>query len=183
MARDGASHLPLEGGGRAERAGGGDDASDHPTPDLRSDPPPQGEGEPRVSLSSRSKSGRPEGKGSYFAKPHLDEMGADGAVPAGRSLFRKNTLDEMTVGRTEKPVTGKVPEKPAVPPSPQRGEGARRADEGDSLPSEANLVRGSNASDDPRPIIRARPGAGSYEDPADQKKKGRTKGKTGKPGR
>ncbi|MDI6838656.1 MAG: UvrB/UvrC motif-containing protein, partial [Rhizobiaceae bacterium] len=50
--------------------------------------------EPRVSLSSRSKTGRPEGKGSYFAKPHLDEMGADGAVPTGRSLFRKNTLDE-----------------------------------------------------------------------------------------
>ncbi len=40
-------HLPLEGGGRAERAGGGDTASvasDHPTPALRSDPPPQGEG-------------------------------------------------------------------------------------------------------------------------------------------
>ncbi len=40
-------HLPLEGGGRAERAGGGDAAlvaSDHPTPALRSDPPPQGEG-------------------------------------------------------------------------------------------------------------------------------------------
>ncbi len=180
------THLPLEGGGRAERADGGDDAPSsgvHPTPDLRSDPTPQGEGEPRISLSSRSKTGRPEGKGGYFAKPSLDEMGADGAVPAGRSLFRKNTLDEMTVGRTEKPVTGKVPEKPAAPPSPLRGEGARRADEGDSLPPEANLVRGSNASDDPRPIIRARPGAGSYEDPMDQKKKGRTKGKTGRPGR
>ena len=40
-------HLPLEGGGRAERAGGGDTASvasDHPTSALRSDPPPQGEG-------------------------------------------------------------------------------------------------------------------------------------------
>ena len=43
----GGHHLPLEGGGRAERAGGGDplaSAEDHPTPDLRSDPPPQGEG-------------------------------------------------------------------------------------------------------------------------------------------
>ncbi|HCL66159.1 MAG TPA: DNA methyltransferase [Rhizobium sp.] len=40
-------HLPLEGGGRAERAGGGDpsaSAVDHPAPDLWSDPPPQGEG-------------------------------------------------------------------------------------------------------------------------------------------
>lgn len=106
--------------------------------------------------------------------------GTDMPTPAGRSLFRKNTLDEMTVGRTEKPVTGKVPEKPRAPSSPLEGE--------DSSPQEAkpigeaNLVRGSNASDDPRPIIRARPGAGSYEDPADQKK-GRTKGKTGRPGR
>ncbi|WP_276118962.1 glycine--tRNA ligase subunit beta [Pararhizobium qamdonense] len=40
-------HLPLEGGGRAVRAGGGDsqaDTQDHPTPSLRADPPPQGEG-------------------------------------------------------------------------------------------------------------------------------------------
>ncbi|MCL6706131.1 glycine--tRNA ligase subunit beta [Pseudomonas sp. R2.Fl] len=41
----GASHLPLDGGGRAERAGGGDpSAVGHPTPELRSDPPHQGEG-------------------------------------------------------------------------------------------------------------------------------------------
>ncbi|THK38620.1 excinuclease ABC subunit UvrB [Ensifer sp. MPMI2T] len=81
-----------------------------------------------------------------FRKPDLDEMGRDVAVPAGKgqSLFRKNKLDEMTVGRTEKPVTGKVPEKP---------------------------------------LIRAKPGVGSYEDPAEEKRrKGRTKGKTGRPG-
>ncbi|SCB32749.1 glycine--tRNA ligase subunit beta [Rhizobium hainanense] len=40
------SHLPLEGGGRSEAAGGGDLTSqqNHPTPALRADPPPQGEG-------------------------------------------------------------------------------------------------------------------------------------------
>ncbi|NRQ14938.1 excinuclease ABC subunit UvrB [Ensifer sesbaniae] len=83
-----------------------------------------------------------------FRKPDLDEMGRDVATPAGadRSLFRKNTLDEMTVGRTEKPVTGHVPEKPI--------------------------------------LTRAKPGIGSYEDPAEEKRqKGRTKGKTGRPGR
>ncbi|WFU04225.1 hypothetical protein QA648_08185 [Rhizobium sp. CB3171] len=70
------------------------------------------------------------------------------AVNAGTPLFRKNTLvrkntlDEMTVGRTEKPVLGKVPDKP---------------------------------------IIRAKPGAGSYEDAVDEKqRKARTKGKTGR---
>jgi glycyl-tRNA synthetase beta chain len=46
VVRPQATHLPLEGGGRAERAGGGDasTAMGHPTPALRSDPPPQGEG-------------------------------------------------------------------------------------------------------------------------------------------
>ncbi len=80
---------------------------------------------------------------SYFAKPTLDEMGpgSDGGTP----LFRRNTLDEMTVGRTEKPVLGKVPDKP---------------------------------------ITRAKPGVGSYEDPVDEKqRRARTKGKTGRPGR
>ena len=142
------------------------------------------EGQPRISPSGRNKSGTPEGKGSYFSKPHIDDMGpgTDTAVPLPKSgtegsYFRKNTLDEMTVGRTEKPVTGKIPEKPK-PSSPLVGE--------DSSPQEAkpigeaNLVRGSQ---DPRPIIRARSGAGSYEDPMDQKRKGRTKGKTGRPGR
>ncbi|WP_349437561.1 glycine--tRNA ligase subunit beta [Pararhizobium sp. A13] len=41
-------YLPLEGGGRSEAAGGGDGQGrmkDHPTPSLRADPPPQGEGE------------------------------------------------------------------------------------------------------------------------------------------
>ncbi|KPF52115.1 excinuclease ABC subunit UvrB [Rhizobium sp. AAP116] len=133
--------------------------------------------QPRISPSGRNKSGAPEGKGSYFSKPSLDDMGpgTEGAVPMPKSgpessYFRKNTLDEMTVGRTEKPVTGKLPEKPEAPPSPRsRGEGARRADEGQP--------------DDPRPIIRARSGAGSYEEPGDGKRKARTKGKTGRPGR
>ncbi|MBC2773369.1 excinuclease ABC subunit UvrB [Rhizobium sp. AQ_MP] len=140
---------------------------------------------PRISPSGRNKSGAPQGKGSYFSKPHLDDMGADGAVPmptsgAGSSYFRKNTLDEMTVGRTEKPVTGKIPEKPKPEParsplSPPVGEMSPQATEGGTP--------GSRVSDDPRPIIRARAGAGSYEDPMDLKRKGRTKGKTGRPGR
>jgi len=75
---------------------------------------------------------------NLFRKPDLDEMGTSGdhAMPAGKSslfrkqdhreahdpdygamtdrsgLFRKNSLDEMTVGRTEKPVQGAKPAKP-----------------------------------------------------------------------
>jgi excinuclease ABC subunit B len=149
---------------------------------------------------------------NLFRKPHLDEMGADGTVPAGKSklfqkpslddmgpgtdtetpagavsrslfkkqsakeahdsdygvrdqggsLFRKNSLDEMTVRRTEKPVEGKVPAKPQ--PIPGRAE--------DRAPG-----------DDARPLIRARSGAGSYEDPTDQRRQKKRTGKTGRPGR
>lgn len=136
--------------------------------------------------------------GSMFRKPHLDEMGAYGAVPVKKplfakpslddmgpgtdvatpagavsrslfrkqsaqeahgsdfgvpgesisSLFRKNTLDEMTVGRTEKPVEGTKPIRP----------------------------------DDVKPIRRERAGIGSYEDPADIAQRRRRPPKTGKPG-
>jgi excinuclease ABC subunit B len=109
---------------------------------------------------------------SLFRKQSAREAhGSDFGIPEserGRSLFRKNTLDEMTVRRTEKPVEGA---KPARVFSPQRGE--------DGSPREANLVRGS----DPKPIVRERPGLGSYEDPSEQKRRGRRTGKTGRPGR
>jgi excinuclease ABC subunit B len=105
-----------------------------------------------------------------FRKPDLDEMGRHVATPAdSKSLFRRNTLDEMTVGRTEKPVTGHVPEKPDAAKSTKRF---------------SPLLEGQPEADDGvRPVVRGRVGAGSYEDPGEQKRKGRTKGKTGRPGR
>jgi len=107
---------------------------------------------------------------NLFRKPDLDEMGTSGdhTVPAGAvdrslfrkqtakeahesdygmrddgmrpSLFRKNSLDEMTVRRTEKPV------------------------------------------ESVKPVKRAKIGAGSYEDPADQAARRKRTGKSGKPG-
>jgi excinuclease ABC subunit B len=112
----------------------------------------------------------PAAASSYFAKPSLDDMGP--GTDATKPLFRKNSLDEMTVGRTEKPVVGKLPEKPADP-------SAKRF----SPLLEGQPDRASPPKDDPRPIVRGKVGAGSYEDPGDQKRKGRTKGKTGRPGR
>jgi excinuclease ABC subunit B len=119
---------------------------------------------------SRSKENK-----SLFQKPSLDDMGpgTDTAKPArpksepdkdgsDQSLFRKNDLDEMTVGRTEKPVKRNAPEKPAT------------------TDAKTGMTSGS---DDARPIVRAKPGVGSYEDPVDDKqRKRRTKGKTGRPG-
>jgi excinuclease ABC subunit B len=104
--------------------------------------------------------------GSRARKPTLDEMGARGEVPAGssgrvqgpaglsmRSLARRNSLDEMTVGRTEVPLGGPKPQKP-VP-----------------------------ASDVPGVTPRGNIGTGSYEDPTEERRrKGRAK-KSGRPGR
>lgn len=107
---------------------------------------------------------------SLFAKPSLDDMGP--GTDTAKPLFRKNTLDEMTVGRTEKPVRGAAPEKPATQP------GKRFSPLLERLPEPAN-----GGKDDPRPLKRGKVGVGSYEDPGEQKRKGRTKGKTGRPGR
>jgi excinuclease ABC subunit B len=70
-----------------------------------------------------------------------------------KPLFRKNSRDEMTVGRTEKPVQGKAPTKSAAP------------------------------DNDARPVIRNRAGVGSYEDPADERERQRRSKKTGRPGK
>jgi len=109
-----------------------------------------------------------EGGPSYFSRPNLDEMGRDIQQPAGKSLFRRNDLDEMTVGRTEKPVSGKLPEKPDASKSTKRF---------------SPLMEGQPERDDPRPLVRGKAGIGSYEDAGEQKRKSRIKGKTGRPGR
>ncbi|MGO4350876.1 excinuclease ABC subunit UvrB [Rhizobium sp. RAF36] len=92
----------------------------------------------------------------------------EGGDLAPTSLFRRNDLDEMTVGRTEKPVSGKLPEKPEASKSTKRF---------------SPLLEGQAERDDPRPLVRGKTGVGSYEDPGEQKRKSRTKGKTGRPGR
>ncbi len=106
------------------------------------------------------------------APPAPGETGKPGA-----SLFRKPTLDEMTVGRTEKPAGKEPPRKPLSPlgrgiedagtADPGRAEGGSSVDEGDA----------------PGPVRRGRIGTGSYEDPADERRQKRRPGKSGRPGR
>jgi len=108
---------------------------------------------------------------SLFKKQSAQEAhGSDFGIPDGpvKPLFKKNSLDEMTVRRTEKPVEGKVPAKPK-PISPVVEAG--RAEEG---------AKGRDAS--PKPIVRQRAGIGSYEDPGDERRQKRRPGKTGRPG-
>ncbi|WP_136615986.1 MULTISPECIES: excinuclease ABC subunit UvrB [Mesorhizobium] len=111
---------------------------------------------------------------SLFKKQSAEEAhGSDFGIPgdATKPLFKKNSLDEMTVRRTEKPVEGKVPAKPQ-PISPQVGEMPGRAEGG-----------AKERDDSAKPIVRQRTGIGSYEDPADARREKRRPGKTGRPGR
>ena len=145
----------LEGGGKSRKSG---TSARH-----ESISPLEGE------MSGRTEGGNApnESSNSLFAKPSLDEMGP--GSDAGKPLFRRNSLDEMTVGRTEKPVRGAVPDKPETEPGKRF----------------SPLLEGQpeRATDDPRPLVRGKIGAGSYEDAGEQKRKSRTKGKTGRPGR
>ncbi|TPM53126.1 excinuclease ABC subunit UvrB [Mesorhizobium sp. B2-2-4] len=135
-------------------------------------------------------------KKPLFAKPSIDDMGpgTDMPTPAGavsrslfkkqsaseahgsdfgipgeptKPLFKKNSLDEMTVRRTEKPVEGKVPAKPQ-PISPVVGAG--RTD-------------GGAKEREDKPIVRQRAGIGSYEAPGDARREKRRPAKTGRPGK
>jgi excinuclease ABC subunit B len=162
-------------------------------------PHPSGAGAP-ATLSPQAGRG-----GSLFAKPDLDQMGTSGdhAEPAGaiprslfkkqsareahgsdfgipesergRSLFRKNTLDEMTVRRTEKPVGGTRPSRP----DPSRPASRTPLDEGGRL---ASLAPQDEGGRDEKPVKRESIGRGSYEDPADERDRRRRSKKTGRPG-
>ncbi|MER8551907.1 excinuclease ABC subunit UvrB [Mesorhizobium sp. M0976] len=111
---------------------------------------------------------------SLFKKQSAEEAhGSDFGIPGDstKPLFKKNSLDEMTVRRTEKPIEGKVPAKPQAI-SPRVGEMPGRTEGGAK-------ERGDSA----KPIVRQRAGIGSYEDPADARREKRRPGKTGRPGR
>jgi excinuclease ABC subunit B len=133
--------------------------------------------DPLAREESRAQEKAPKAAGkSLFAKPSLDDMGpgTDMERPLDKpalenSLFRKNSLDEMTVRRTEKPSSSSpLPDKPVDSTATKRRQ---------SPLTEGQPERGDDGY---RPIIRAKAGAGSYEEPSDTRKRG--KGKSGKPG-
>ena len=83
--------------------------------------------------------------------PQEAGRGEEGAAPS--TYFRYNTLDEMTVGRTEEPRAPKDFTRPLKP------------------------------ADDLTPIRRAKIGMGSDEDKGDVRRASKRTGKTGRPGR
>jgi excinuclease ABC subunit B len=127
---------------------------------------------------------------SLFKKQSAEEAhGADYGLPdddsSGKkaSLFKKNSLDEMTVRRTEKPVGGTPPQK--LPISPPVAGSAGRVETSGSTQSGRTEggAKDRNLSDDPKPVRRERAGIGSYEDPSDASRQKRRPGKTGRPGK
>ncbi|WP_102958882.1 excinuclease ABC subunit UvrB [Mangrovicella endophytica] len=144
---------------------------------------PRGDGSaaaPRLGRPDNgSATGARDDRASYFAKPSLDDMGPGTDMPTpNRSLFRKNTLDEMTVGRTEKPQhAGPLPQKPEHSPAKGAAAASKAVPHGEPVEP-----RGAAGTDSPAPLRREKIGLGSYEDPADIRRK-RRPSKTGRPGR
>ncbi len=119
------------------------------------------------------------------------------------SLFRKNALDEMTVGRTERPAKPDGWQRPRQSYGEDMREGlatdgteaksstsaqiAAEEPAGQSVRAHAGEERSklaaSGENSDPRPIRRHKIGLGSHEDPVDEKRRKRRPGKTGKPGK
>jgi excinuclease ABC subunit B len=136
--------------------------SDYGVPD---DPERRSSGRPAVAPDGASPR---DAEGAQKRLGPSEPRSGDSVSEKKTSLFKKNSLDEMTVRRTEKPVEGVKPAKPAYPSL--NGEGR------------AQGARGG-VEDDHKPIHRERAGIGSYEDPADASRQKRRPGKTGRPGR
>jgi len=132
---------------------------------------------------------------NLFRKPELDEMGRSGdhATPSGKSkLFQKPSLDDMGPGTDTETPAG------AVPRSLFKKQSAREAHESDygvrddgTKPSlfrknsldEMTVRRTEKPVEGVKPVKRAKIGAGSYEDPADESNRKKRTGKSGRPGR
>jgi excinuclease ABC subunit B len=136
--------------------------------------------------------------GGLFRKPHLDEMGADGAAPVKKPLFAKPSLDDMGPGTDTATPAGAVSRSLFRKQSAQEAHGSDFGVPGESKPSlfrkntldemtvgrTEKPVEGTKPirQDDVKPIRRERAGIGSYEDPADTAQRRRRPPKTGKPG-
>ncbi len=135
--------------------------------------------------------GEDDGGKSLFAKPDLDEMGTSGdhATPAGavpRSLFKKQTAREAhgaDYGTTGQPDGRSPSHRPAAAPdgAPPRSEPRDSLFRKNTL-DEMTVRRTEQPVEGAKPVKREQIGIGSYEDPSEVKRKGRSKNKTGRPG-
>jgi excinuclease ABC subunit B len=127
---------------------------------------------------------------NLFRKPKLDEMGADGTVPAGKSLFTKPHIDDMGPGTDMTTPAGAVSRSLFKKQSAAEAHGSDYGvpDDGKSLfrkndLDEMTVRRTEKPVEGVKPIKRAKIGAGSYEDPAEAARAKKKPGKSGRPGK
>jgi excinuclease ABC subunit B len=134
-------------------------------------------------LASSRTSARSASDGRTGAPPRSG--GESARASAGKpGYFRKNSLDEMTVGRTEKPATPEGWQPPRKGNDEERRENLTRQPGGKAERSISPLEGEMPAKPAEGGVVqRFAPGPGSYEDPADQRRRARAKRKTGRPGR
>jgi excinuclease ABC subunit B len=134
---------------------------------------------------------------NLFAKPSLDEMGraGDHAVPAGRErqgkpLFAKPSLDDMGPGTDMPTPAGAVSRSLFRKQSASEAHGADYGTPGDGGKSlfrknsldEMTVRRTEKPVEGVKPIKREKVGIGSYEDPAEDRARGKRSKKSGRPG-
>lgn len=128
---------------------------------------------------------------NLFRKPKLDEMGADGAVPAGKSLFAKPHIDDMGPGTDMATPAGAIPRSLFKKQSADEAHGADYGVPDDASKSlfkknsldEMTVRRTEKPIESVKPVKRAKIGAGSYEDPAEAAREKKRPSKSGRPGR
>ncbi|MEO0636098.1 MAG: excinuclease ABC subunit UvrB [Pseudomonadota bacterium] len=114
---------------------------------------------------------------------------SDTAGKASAGLFRKNSLDEMSVGRTEKPLAPPGSKNTLDEMSEERS--AQQSNRSSESIAETNARSASAgpgrtekpSGEAPGPVKRGKIGIGSYEDEADERKRKRRPSKTGRPGK
>jgi excinuclease ABC subunit B len=128
----------------------------------------------RVDPTHHSPRGQSPSKRDNRSDAGAGETGLDSEFTENPGYFKRNSLDEMTVRRTEKPLAANpLPEKPADPAAKTKGRFSPL------MEGQPERLQDGPKDDGFRPVIRAKTGVGSYEDPTDRK---RGKGKSGKPG-
>jgi len=167
----------------------------------------QGKGSADTSRVGRRPSSGPSGhllpasgekEKNLFAEPSLDEMGADGAKPLGKSLFQKPHIDHMGPGTDMPTPAGAISRSLFKKQSAQEAHGSDFGIPGENKPSlfrknslDEMTVRRTEKPvegvrpakpEDVKPVRRERAGIGSYEDGADQRRQTRRPKKSGRPG-
>jgi excinuclease ABC subunit B len=98
---------------------------------------------------------------NLFRKPHLDEMGADGAVPVKKPLFQKPSIDDMGPGTDQETPAGAISRSLfkkqtaaeahgsdyGTPDDSRRSRSSRQATAPDGAPSRSEPRSGDSVSD------------------------------------